>query len=256
MEETWSRQGALYMANTHVNVALGWRMVDRLDSNEFRELFVVDFLPQKDAARYRTTALKEETVVAMYANNRAAEALAAGRVTDAYWWSRKALEVDPAFTMAYNTLGAVYQRQGDYTMARRAFGEVLAREPDSRIAMQNLVPVLEALGRADEARDMRARLVQLDPEPPFYFFELGKAAMERRDYRSARDLFAREVRRAPYYHEFHFWYALASLHLGETETAHKELALARETSTSAGNRERYAAKLEHMRSMLPKTRRR
>ena len=251
-DETWSRQGSLYVANTHVNILLGrppaaW---------EVSELYVVDFLPQEDAARHKAVPLEDAAVVAMYANNRGAEALADGRLTDAYWWVRKAMEVYPSSTMAYNTLGVVYQRYGAFEMAESVFREVLAREPYSRIAMHNLAPVLESLGKQEEARSLRERVARLDPEPPFHFFRLGQAAMDRKDYRKARELFAREVARAPYYHEFHFWYALASLQLGETSAARDEIELAQRTSTTAGQRARYAAKLEHLRAMVPAPRRR
>jgi tetratricopeptide (TPR) repeat protein len=74
-------------------------------------------------------------------------------------------------------------------------------------------------------------------------------AMEGGDYKKAKELFAREVKRAPYYDEFHFWLAIACLHLGEAREAREQLALALDTSTQRDTRDRYSAKLAHLRSL-------
>ncbi|MFD2366928.1 tetratricopeptide repeat protein [Pseudoduganella sp. GCM10020061] len=255
VEETWSRQGSLYVGSNHVNVLLTSRVIAKMSGEELKEQYLVDFLPQADAVRHKAVPVGEHVVVAMYANNRAVEALARGRVADAYWWTREALSADPGLTLAYNTLGAVYQRHGDNALAAQAFRAVLARDRNNLVAMQNLLPVLEELGSADEAKAMRARLASLQPDPPYHYFQLGQAAMQREDFKAARELFAREVARAPYNDEFHLWYAMASLRLGETDVARRELALAQQTSTNASSRARYAAKLEHMRG-LPALRKR
>lgn len=67
--------------------------------------------------------------------------------------------------------------------------------------------------------------------------------MQRVDFKAARELFAKEVDRDPYYHEFHFWLALADFRLGDLERAQKQMALALESSTTRGDRDLYAAKL-------------
>ena len=55
-------------------------------------------------------------------------------------------------------------------------------------------------------------------------------ALRERNFVQARDLFAKEVDRAPYYHEFHFWLAQSYLALGDMDQARKQLALALEYS--------------------------
>ena len=77
---------------------------------------------------------------------------------------------------------------------------------------------------------------------------MGKVAMERHDYAAARDWFAKEVARADYYHEFHYWLALAQFRLGDVEQARQHLARAMEYSTTRRDRDLYAAKLAWIRS--------
>ena len=110
--------------------------------------------------------------------------------------------------------------------------------------MSNLAGVLNAEGRVADASALSEKLAQMEPDPPFSFFNRGLKAMRERDFKDARDLFAREVNRAPYYHEFHFWLAAAYIGLGQTDDAQRELNLAIEYSTSRNERDLYAAKLD------------
>jgi tetratricopeptide (TPR) repeat protein len=246
-EETLSRSGDIQFIIGHVNVTLGDRIAT-VGAHRSDNL-TVDFIPTQGAARASTRQIAEETVVAMFMNNRSAEALAAGRFDEAYWWARAAIGQDPKFLSAYNTLGVVYRRHGDLPDAERVFAHVLERDPQNTHVMSNLVPVLEAMGRRTEAATLARRLEQLDPHPPFSYFMLGMNALRERNFVQARDLFAKEVDRAPYYHEFHFWLAQSYLALGDIDKAKKQLALALEYSESGRDRELYAAKLARIKSL-------
>jgi Tfp pilus assembly protein PilF len=247
--ESWSRAGGLYISSSHVNLSFGRRASGLSRDDAASRMLTIDFLPPEDLAGYRTRPLDEDTIVAMYMNNRAAEALAGHRLDDAYWWARGAITQHPSFVTAYNTLGVVYQRHGNAQMAERVFRGALEREPENIVVMQNLVPVLAALGKNAESQALARRVASIDPTPPFHFFDRGMAAMAKADYATAKALFAREVRRAPYNHEFHFWLAIANLRLGEATQAREELALAVETSTTRDTRELYSAKLAHLRQL-------
>ena len=113
VDDTWSRSGGLMFANGHVNLVLGLRAFDTYLGNHDVDLLVVDFLPTEEARRARARSISEETVRAMFMNNRAAEALAQGRLDDAYWWARTAITQTPTFMAAYNTLGVIYRRHGN-----------------------------------------------------------------------------------------------------------------------------------------------
>jgi Tfp pilus assembly protein PilF len=250
VEEAWSRSGGVYLVSSHVNLALGRRPLDAMHGADAERLLVVDFLPPPEAARFRTRPLDEQDIVTLYMNNRAAEALVQENIDDAYWWAKGAVSQPDAPAVAYNTLGVVYQKHGDWARAERVFRAALEREPDSLVVMQNLVPVLAANGKAAESAALAARIVRLDPNPPFRFFNEGLQAFQRGDYAKAKGLFEREVERSPYNDEFHFWLAVACLRLGEQARATDELARALDTSTRRESRELYSAKLLHLRSQL------
>ena len=248
VDETWSRQGDIYFSIGHVNLTLGRRpakLGTRIDDGE---QLTVDFLPPPDVAGLHWRVIEENTILAMYMNNRAAESFAAGRLDDAYWYARESVLHDPGFVTAWNTLGVIYHRRGHLEEAERVLAHALDREPRNTRVMTNLVNVYSAQGRAQAAQEMGLRLARLEPEPPFAFFNRGMAAMREGDFQQARALFGREVERAPYYHEFHFWLALALANLGESEGARRHLALALENSTTRRDHEIYAAKLQRISS--------
>src|SRR5947208_1711418 len=248
IEPSWSRVGGMYFLSGHVNLTLGGRSTGARTIYDAGELMTVDFLPAAELRGLRTWIIPEQTIVAMYMNNRAAESLVGGRLNDAYWWARAALGQDPEFLSAYNTLGVIYLRHGDSPQAERVLGYVLEREPGNAQALSNLALALEKQGRVAESGVLHRRLAWVEPYPAFHFFDRGLTAMRLGDFKTARDQFAKEVDRDPYYHEFQFWLGVASLRLGDLDEARKHLALAVEYSATRGDRDLYAAKLERMRA--------
>jgi tetratricopeptide (TPR) repeat protein len=214
-DAVWSRSGGMYFSISHVNLTLGQELSNRVLDNQSAPL-TVDFLPGEDIRGQRIRVVSEQTIEAMYMNNRAAELLAQGDVDEAYWWARAALEQDPKFLGAYNTLGVVYRRHGNLKEAEHALNLVLELEPGNIEVMSNMALVLNDQGRVAESAALGAKLGQLQPYPPFYFFELGVAAMRNGDFEGARAHFQKEVERDAYYHEFRAWLAAAYLGLGET----------------------------------------
>jgi Tfp pilus assembly protein PilF len=252
VEQSWSRAAGLYLASSHVNLALGQRAIDALRGADLEHLVTVDFLPPPEAARFHTTTLEEQDILTLYMNNRAAESLVQENLDDAYWWARAAVTQPDAPAIAFNTLGVVYRMHGDAVHAERVFRAALERAPDNLVVMENLVPVLAANGKGAESVALAERLARLDPDPPFRFFDEGIKAYNSGDYSKAKRMFKLEVERAPYNDEFHFWLGIACLRLGEQKGAREQIALALDMSTRTDTRELYSAKLTHLRSLTPK----
>jgi tetratricopeptide (TPR) repeat protein len=242
LDDTWSRAGNLLIASGHVNITLGRRLFDSKTPRDLSPM-TIDFLPAEDLRGLRTRDVGETTIVAMYANNRAAEALADGRLDDAYAWAAASVRRDPGFAGAYNTLGVIYLRHGDFVQAERAFERVLAGDAKDTRALANLAETYGRQGRLEDAQAVRLRLAALEPYPPYHFFDLGMAAARRDDWRGAREMFAREVARADANHEFHFWLGVADWRLGEESAALRHLSLAIDNSLTRDQHDLYAAKL-------------
>lgn len=241
--DTWSRAGGIAFYSGHMNLRLGQREGAVADARSIGGL-TVDYIGESN--RFANHPVSEQTLVAMYMNNRAAEELLEGDLDQAYAWARAAVVGDPAYLASVNTLGVIYLRSGLLHEAEYAFRHVLALEPANANAMMNLVLALSRDGRQDQAALWRRRLTALSPYPPFYFLDEGLAALQRGDAHAARDLLERELARMPYNEEVHFAIARVDMRLGDVELARRHLALAQRYSTARTRRDIYSAKLRHL----------
>jgi Flp pilus assembly protein TadD len=247
LEEAWSRSGDLLVRAGHVNITLGPKLADRAATTS-RDL-TIDFLPPDQARRIRTHDVTEQTIVVMFMNNRAVEALMRGRLDDAYGWARAAVLHGPDFLSAYNTLGIIYTRHGDDDAAEVAFKAVIERDPSHTRALSNLAELYSRQGRIAKAAELQRTLARLEPEPPFYFFDRGMTAMQRGDFAAARDLFVREGERSGYSTEVAYWIGVAYYRLGRNDLANRYLKQAVQNSVSPGELDLYTAKLAKLRSL-------
>jgi TolA-binding protein len=121
-------------------------------------------------------------------------------------------------------------------------------KPDEIPALANLAEVADREGRTADAARLRSQLASLEREPPLHYFNLGMAAMQRGDYRSARALFSKEAVRGDAAADVHYWLGVANYRLGDFEAASREMGLAAEASASRQERDLYTAKLEWLRA--------
>ncbi|HET7931072.1 MAG TPA: tetratricopeptide repeat protein [Rhodanobacteraceae bacterium] len=247
--DTWSRDAGLAILSQHVNLVLGQRVRNtRLFAGDATPM-IVDFLPPRQVADAVSRPVSEQTVVAMYMNNRAAEVMVNGDFDRAYWFTRAALKSDPGFADAANTLGVIYLARHHPVPAERAMRYALQRDPDNLPALSNLSGLLAAEGRNAEARELAQRLARIQRHSPFEYYDRGMDAMHAGQFEEAARLFEKALSQRPYDVPSHFQLAVAAMHLGDMRRARKQLELAKKNSTTPASRAIYAAKLRHLESL-------
>ncbi len=242
-EDTWSRVGGIHFASGHVVVTLGRAPTAYRVVSQVNDLLTIDFVPPSPTHRFQSYGVGEETILAMYMNNRAAEILSLGDTAAAYWWARESIIQDPTFISPYNTLGVIYKRMGNFAAAENVLKHVLTHEPRNLQALSNLALVLDENGHREDAQRVRTQLAKLQPDPPFRALNLGMQAMRNGDFLGAKTLFNREVSVNYYSSEAHYWLANALLALGETKAARAHLDIAAQSSTNRRDADIYQAKL-------------
>ena len=247
--DTWSRDAGFAILSQHVNLVLGPHAPSARLFPSGATPMIVDFLPPRQVAGAVSRPVSEQTVIAMYMSNRAAEVMVGGDIDRAYWYARAALEADPRFANAANTLGVIYLQRHHLVPAERAMRYALQREPDNVSALSNLSRILAAEGRHAEARVLAKRLAQVQSHPPFYYYDHGVKAMQAGEFKEAARLFEKSLSQRPYDVQSHFELAIAAAHLGDMQRARRELALAEKNSTTPQSRAIYAAKLRHLQSL-------
>jgi Tfp pilus assembly protein PilF len=247
-EELWSRQSGMYVSSGHVNVTLG-RSLTGSRGYDTASSLTIDFLPPAQAQALPARPLAERTVLAMFMNNRAAEAIAQQDLDMAYAWARAAIKQDPSFLSAYNTLAVVYLRHGQAQAAEVSLRYLLGLMPTHTQGLSNLVLALRAQGRMVEAEASASALRKVEKVAPFEYFNLGMDALKAGDAITAREWFRMELARDPDYHEFHFALARAELKLGHVKVAQQELELAAANNPPHATMELYSAKLAYLRQL-------
>ena len=243
---TWMRQQGISIRSGHTNLVLG-STFDRVPGGLRLHRQVVDFLPPPDGERWASgRVLGEETVLAMYGNNRAAEVLIEGDVDTSYWWARAAISASPVFLPAHNTLAVIYMRHGNLAEAERTLRHVLEREPENAEALNNLVLALSRQGRAAEADAVRARLAKIAPHPPYQYLDQGLQALARGEIDEAERLIRKELKRMPYDDEVNLALAVVTLRLGDVEAAREHMRRAMENSPTRERRQIYSSKLKQI----------
>jgi tetratricopeptide (TPR) repeat protein len=245
-QETWSRNGDLSFVSGHVNITVAKRLVDRVYGLDPDTQVRLSFGALSAGRGAMLKPVSEETIVAMFMNNRAAESLVRGSLADAYAYAREAIRQDPTYPSGFNTLGVIYQRRGLDALAEQAFQASLERQVDNPTALRNLAKLLDAQNRSRESAPLHERLARIERDPPFRHFDLGRAAAIAGDYQAARDHILRELKRDPDYHELHFWLAVALAGLGDATGAREHLARAMDNSTTRREQAIYAGKLARL----------
>ena len=87
-DECCERAGDLAIKFGHVNLTLEERLRNPGFPSSDRDPWTVDFMPARGGCLWRTPAIGEHTVIAMFLNNRAVESPVSGRTDDAYGWMR------------------------------------------------------------------------------------------------------------------------------------------------------------------------
>lgn len=245
-----SRDETSMYYSDHVNLILGAVDETNSTSNPHNPRLIVDFLTPGTTSGQRTWVITEQTILAMYMNNRAAESLRERNVNEAYWWAKNAIETDPNFLAAYNTLGVIYERHGNIPEAEQVHHYVINIEPANLAALSNLARVYKKLGKNVEAANLQQRLRDIKPIPVFYYFDLGMAAMQVKDYALARDYFSKEISTAAYNPEFNFWLAGAYIGLKDRAKAKKYLIIARDNATTTADKLRYEEQLKNLQRLI------
>src|SRR6202012_2952397 len=159
----------LYFMSGHVNLQLERQFVDTVGKYDRYAVYTLDFMPPPDTFGLHVHPITEKTVLAMYMNNRAAEALVAGQVDNAYWRAREAVKLDPRFLSSYNTLAVIYMHHDDPARADTVLHAALLQSPDNPRMLANDAQALRRLGRDVGAKAIQARLAAVGSQPTFLF---------------------------------------------------------------------------------------
>lgn len=191
--------------------------------------------------------ISDERALAHFYNNRGAELIREGHAEAARDHLVAALKSDPGFIGALNNLGVLDMRGREFTAARRGFQRALDGNPEHAATLYNLVSLFKRTGEPHQAEKYGQRLARVQQKDPFHQILLAMNDERQGDFAGAVGHYRHAIRLFGDDDRLFLALALAYIRLGDTRQAAEALTRARDVA-DAGDRDRYQAKLDRLRS--------
>ncbi len=124
-------------------------------------------------------------MLAMFYNNKSADALIKENYSQAYAYFRSALTIDPIFTAVWTNFGSLYRRTGHIKLAEKGYLKALSINKIDSTTLDNLAYIYSVTGREDKAANIRKKILARRMDNPFYYFMPGEVASDEQDWKQA-----------------------------------------------------------------------
>jgi tetratricopeptide (TPR) repeat protein len=241
--EYWTRREGYSLLNGHINL----QMLPRPNMNVTyfqTKGFQVDFAPREVKKHFPKKIVSVETVLAMYYNNKGADALLQKDFTKAYAYFRAATKTDPEFDSTWTNLGFLYRLEGYYQSAEDSYQHAIDLNPENLTAWENLAFLYGYTNRPVAAKDINERLERKRFNNPYYHINLGDEEFEKENWDIALEHYRRALSLDKTKHEVYFGLAKTYYELGAIQRSKRYFALAKRFSNDHQDQERYQGKLD------------
>lgn len=245
--EYWVRNGRVNMLTGHVNL----KIVDKKSPTKLvfidRGILEIDFDPYVVKKTFPKKVIGKNTVIAMFYNNKGANAMVKGDYTSAYAYLKAATQVDPTFSSAWGNLGILYRFNGYEKQAVDTYQYAISLNRNNLTAMSNLSMLLHINGQYENAKELDTFIMRQRANNPYYYALLADEKFYIGDYRQAIQHYRKAIKLNKNIHEFYFGLAKIYYMLDETEKAQSYLKKAIAKNRSRQLDEQYIAKLDILR---------
>ena len=190
--------------------------------------------------------LAKKTMVAMYYNNKGAEALVRAEYDEAYAYFKAATKMDPEYFSAWGNLGVLYKINHHYDLAINTYMYALELGPEDLTSLENLALLFDKLDRKDEAAIIANKLHNKRLSNPHYHALLASEAKYRNEYNSAIRHLKDAIKLESKFHEFHFDLAQLYLHTEQLNLAKSSMKKALKLNQDIHTEREYNRKLNFL----------
>lgn len=241
--EYWTRRGGFNLLNGHVNLKLYGK---RKHGEVYRRKtgYEVDFDRRSQHSHFLAVIIDKENVVAMFYNNKGADALINKNYEKAYAYFKAALTMDPTLRSAWTNLGLTYRLSGSLEYAEQTYDQALYVDSDNITALENLAHLYNITQRDDEAESILQRIARKRLANPQYHFMLGENEFDNENWKSAISHYRHAIKLNRDKHEFYFGLAKSYYQLGDITNSQKYIRKAKRLAPDDHTKTRYVGKLE------------
>ncbi|SEL14543.1 Tfp pilus assembly protein PilF [Colwellia chukchiensis] len=241
--EYWVRNGDVNMLTGHINL----KVIEPKTAQTllfFEPASIeIDFDPFVVKRSFPKQRISKNTVLAMFYNNKGANALINGDATTAYAYFKAATQVAPTFSSAWGNLGILYRSRGYLAEAMKSYRYAININPNNLTAMENLSLLLHKSGDFEAAKQLDAYIMRQRADNPYYYALLADEKYHHGDYQQAIRHFRKAIKLNQNIHEFYFGLAKVYYMLADHTKAEVYLKKALAKNRYAQQERQYLAKL-------------
>jgi len=240
--EYWTRRDGFSVLNGHINLRIAL-------PEESSVVYIgstsadVDFDPQMIRANFPRIAVNKRNVLAMFYNNKGADALIANSYTRAYSYFRAAAVLSPELQQTWVNLGILYRMVDAYDQAEQSYRHALNIDDGNLTAWENLSILYKHKKEIEQAQEIMSMVEQRRRNNPFYHFILGEQALEDGNLEDALVYYQRALRLDNTRHEVLFGLAKLYYEQGDITNAQRYLKRAVQFAPNTQDEHRYMSKL-------------
>jgi tetratricopeptide (TPR) repeat protein len=244
--EYWTQNNGQSLLNGHVNLnVVGGKSIKSngdIDYSVFS--YVIDFGIERNKSHFPSVALKQSQVVAMFYNNKAAEAMVYGKDDLAYTYLKAAIKADPLAAENWNNLAVLYRKKQQLELAEKAYLLSSRLDPEQLNPRANLALLYEATGQTEKAEQLKRQVESKRNQNPYYHIMLGDESFASGNTQLAIGHYKKSLTLDKKSSEALFGLAKAHLRLGMTDKAQQYLRSAKRAAPNSSERDRYQGKLD------------
>ena len=242
--EYWVRNGRINMLTGHVNLrVLKQKMPNKMVLLD-RSVAEIDFDPYVVKKSFAKKIISKDTVIAMFYNNKGANAMIDGDYRTAYAYLKAATEVDTNFSVAWGNLGILYRFKGYEQQAIDTYQYAISINRNNLTAMSNLSMLLHINGEYEQAKKLDTFIMRKRANNPYYYALLGDEKFYIGAYSQAIHHYRKAIKLNKNIHEFYFGLAKVYYMLDDVEKAQSYMKKAIAKSRIKRFDEQYIAKLD------------
>ncbi len=234
--------------NGHVNLVVLTKIPEGGSLSD-RSGLTIDFDESLTSRRFDQFIVPRKRIIAMYYNNKGAEALIAHRDTEAYAYLRAALLQDPNFIPTWGNLGILYRHIDKGDSAEALYRSVLDVTAYDRAILENLAVLLKSTGREKEAGKISWSVEKKRKESPYYQYYLGEIEYKNKNWLAAKKHYLKAIKLAGNVDFLYFGLAKTYYQMGDNKRTERYLKKAKKYSVDDDSTERYQNKLHYLNNL-------
>ncbi len=238
----WTRKESTTVLNRHVNLKLFQKKEENV-TLFVRNAFQLDFDIQVSSLHMPAKKISKSKVLALFYNNKGAEALIDKNFTVAYAYFRQALLTDPYLVETLANLGVLYHRMGENKYAEDTYDTALSIKHNDTTVLENLAYIYSTTDRQKQADIILARVKERHKENPYYHYHLGEIEFENKNWEGAKKHYLKAISLNKKQHLFYFAIAKVYFLQGKSKLSKKYIALAKKYTPSEKQQLLYQNKL-------------